>query len=71
MVCSENYFSTATRVDSCGALSISRHLADLVITYAGQTGLTGQATTDRGRPITPLKCQAALCLPTTLGPDDR
>lgn len=50
MVCSENYFSTATRVDSCGALTISRHLADLVITHAGQTGLTGQTTIDRGRP---------------------
>lgn len=33
MVCSENYFSTATGLNHGGALSISRHLADLVITY--------------------------------------
>lgn len=31
MVCSENYFSTATRLIHGGALSISRHLADLVV----------------------------------------
>lgn len=56
MVCSENYFSTATGLNHGGALSISRHLADLVITYTAPHGGLRQTTP---------------CLPTTVGPDDR
>lgn len=56
MVCSEIYFSTATGLNHGAALSISRHLADLAITYtAPDCGLR----------------QTTLCLPTTVGPDDR
>lgn len=46
MVCSENYFSTATGLIHGGALSISRHLADLVITYSDLAGRTTMIEAD-------------------------